>query len=507
MALAFVNFYFWTILIVLKHVHFESQRLDMTYLRQCNVCFQYLTLAIDLPAHWIRELCGCASHRSKGAGGSVADGDQGGRGGHPVVHQPPLSSVSLNFLFLLLLHISHCALDKYVNEWSTTAKRRWTHLLWSWLNLVHPFLALAPTCCNCFKVTLFSPFFTFYQDMGCSCCHKAKRWRGLGARGCWRRHEEQFRAEGDIFKVWWNQKLVGGGGVVVVVVVVVGGTVILFWDANDTHWRKPAWVLTSSSALISATPRRRQMARTPLGDVPNMMIPDKWDVSRHLTAPAVVGEWYQGTEQESFKGSSKISPWKVLAIWRTQVIILVLFIASWAMSWAHNATKCPICSMVCNSEEEKKTQILETMWVGIVYAHRHMTTINFPLTWINNRDYLQNHSWEMVTSLQANSQMMGSWKLGNPPPLAACSLVHMVPKQGCLSLFPYTTDSKVWHTDVRSTDIFQAWEGTPPCKKTFILQILISAFLKKKIYLVSQTHKLKCNVDSTLWRVIFEVWD
>ena len=285
------------------------------------------------------------------------------------------------------------------------------------------------------------------------------------------------------------------------------GTVILFWDANDTHWRKPAWVLTSSSALISATPRRRQMARTPLGDVPNMMIPDNWDVSRHLTAPAVVGEWYQGTEQESFKGSSKISPWKVLAIWRTQVIILVLFIASWAMSWAHNATKCPICSMVCNSEEEKKTQILETMWVGIVYAHRHMTTINFPLTWINNRDYLQNHSWEMVTSLQANSQMMGSWKLGNPPPLAACSLVHMVPKQGCLSLFPYTTDSKVWHTDVRSTDIFQAWEGTPPCKKTFILQILISAFLKKKIYLVSQTHKLKCNVDSTLWRVIFEVWD
>ena len=223
MALAFVNFYFWTILIVLKHVHFESQRLDMTYLRQCNVCFQYLTLAIDLPAHWIRELCGCASHRSKGAGGSVADGDQGGRGGHPVVHQPPLSSVSLNFLFLLLLHISHCALDKYVNEWSTTAKRRWTHLLWSWLNLVHPFLALAPTCRNCFKVTLFSPFFTFYQDMGCSCCHKAKRWRGLGARGCWRRHEEQFRAEGDIFKVWWNQKLVGGWVVVVVVVVVVVG--------------------------------------------------------------------------------------------------------------------------------------------------------------------------------------------------------------------------------------------------------------------------------------------
>ena len=46
----------------------------------------------------------------------------------------------------------------------------------------------------------------------------------------------------------------------------------------------------SSSAMIVATPRRRQMARTPLGDAPNMMIPDNWDVSRYLTTQAAVGE-------------------------------------------------------------------------------------------------------------------------------------------------------------------------------------------------------------------------
>ena len=48
--------------------------------------------------------------------------------------------------------------------------------------------------------------------------------------------------------------------------------------------RKPALVWTTSSAMIVAMPRRRQMARTPLGDVQNMMILDK------VSGPAVVGQ-------------------------------------------------------------------------------------------------------------------------------------------------------------------------------------------------------------------------
>ena len=54
--------------------------------------------------------------------------------------------------------------------------------------------------------------------------------------------------------------------------------------ANNTYWRKSVLVLTSSSAMIVAIARRRQMARKPLGDLQNMMILDK------VSGPAVVGQ-------------------------------------------------------------------------------------------------------------------------------------------------------------------------------------------------------------------------
>ena len=101
----------------------------MTYLQHSSVCFQYLTL----PTHWIWPLCGCASYGGQGAGGSVADGDQGGGGGHPVVHQPALPSVSLHFLFVLLLDVFHCALDKYLNAREKKKKMNWTCFGVGWI--------------------------------------------------------------------------------------------------------------------------------------------------------------------------------------------------------------------------------------------------------------------------------------------------------------------------------------------------------------------------------------
>ena len=63
----------------------------------------------------IGEIVWCANYGAYSAGSSVAVLGDGGGGGHPVVHQPALPSVSLNFLFVLLLDVFHCALDKYVN--------------------------------------------------------------------------------------------------------------------------------------------------------------------------------------------------------------------------------------------------------------------------------------------------------------------------------------------------------------------------------------------------------
>ena len=58
----------------------------------------------------------------------------------------------------------------------------------------------------------------------------------------------------------------------------------VFEGTGFPYLRKPALVWTTSSAMIVAMPRKRQMARRLLGDVQNMMILDK------VSGPAVVGQ-------------------------------------------------------------------------------------------------------------------------------------------------------------------------------------------------------------------------